>query len=328
MTLTVIVLTYNRSRVLRLCLDHLEAQTDKDFEVVVVNDGSTDDTEAVLSAYQDRGCLRLRHVKQANKGPSAARNLGIASATTELCVLIGDDILVAPDFVEMHRQFHLKRPQQEVVGLGVTRWDRVHQEVTPFMEWVEQWQFDYKRLLSGTPPDWRHFYTSNLSFKTELLRANKFSEQYTRYGYSDIELGYRLAKLGRLDLIFLPNARATHVHPTTFRDSIRRWENVGFSLHLLHTQWPELRSEIPSNRIEAMRRSLAGNPPLLKMLTAIAETIWGERRHTKLSSILFTAYHRRGYMEFAATQPQAVKKVLAAPGVKEEKIEGVASPHS
>jgi glycosyltransferase involved in cell wall biosynthesis len=241
LTITVIVPTYNRCEALRLCLGRLEAQHCKDFSVLVVDDGCTDSTHLVLREFQDRRSLRLRVVKKANEGRARARNLGIANADTDLSVLIGDDILVDPDFVETHRRLHLEKPQPEVVGIGLTLWDEVHQRITPFMRWAEQYQFDYGPLLAGAAPTWRHFYTSNLSFKTEQLQAHKFSEQYTRYGFSDIELGYRLQKAGQLQFIFLPDARATHVHPITFRDATRRWHNLGFSLHRLHTQWPELR---------------------------------------------------------------------------------------
>src|SRR5271170_7154679 len=127
MTITVIVLTYNRSAILRLCLECLESQHCKDFDVLVVNDGSTDDTESVLSEFVGRKSLRVRVLTQReNSGPSKGRNLAIAEASTDLCVLIGDDILVDPNFIETHRRLHQERPQHEVVGLGLTRWDARH----------------------------------------------------------------------------------------------------------------------------------------------------------------------------------------------------------
>jgi GT2 family glycosyltransferase len=68
---SVVIPTYNRAALLQPALDSVYAQTWKDFEVLVVDDGSTDGTEAMLQPYvEQRG---LRHLRQANRGPSAAR---------------------------------------------------------------------------------------------------------------------------------------------------------------------------------------------------------------------------------------------------------------
>ena len=74
----VIIPTYNRSEVLLSCLRHLERQTMTDFEVVVVDDGSTDSTPKLLEEYQRRTPLHLRCIRQDNGGPARDRNVAIS----------------------------------------------------------------------------------------------------------------------------------------------------------------------------------------------------------------------------------------------------------
>jgi glycosyltransferase involved in cell wall biosynthesis len=73
---SVVIATYNRAGLLGETLDTVRQQEFEDFEVIVVDDGSTDDTKEMLRSYGDR----IRYVFQENRGPSAARNLGVGVA--------------------------------------------------------------------------------------------------------------------------------------------------------------------------------------------------------------------------------------------------------
>lgn len=225
---SVILPTCNRSDVLPLCLQHLEQQTLAAFEVIVVNDGSTDSTAELLAHLAQQSPLRLHIAHQPNSGPATARNRAISMAAAPLCIIIGDDILAAPDFIEQHVRFHQNNPQQNVAALGLTRWNETAQTVTPFMRWLDNgFQFDYIRLLQGHPPDSRHFYTSNLSLKTPLLRRHPFDERFRKALLEDAELGYRLVRTEDLRIQFLPQAVAEHLHPMTFRKSCARAREIG-----------------------------------------------------------------------------------------------------
>lgn len=95
--LTVIVPTYNRAALLVESLDSLRSQEFADFEVIVVDDGSTDDTAAVLARYA-QGALagKLRVLRQQNAGQGAARNLALAAAQGEYCSFLDSDDLFFP----------------------------------------------------------------------------------------------------------------------------------------------------------------------------------------------------------------------------------------
>lgn len=96
MLVSVVIPTYNRS--LSVC-DSIESalgQTYGNVEVIVVDDGSTDDTPAVLAGYGDR----IRHVRQDNAGPSAARNRGFRESRGEIIAFLDSDDTWLPDKIE------------------------------------------------------------------------------------------------------------------------------------------------------------------------------------------------------------------------------------
>jgi len=99
MTVSIIVPTYNYARFLPEALESVRAQTYTDWECIVVDDGSTDDTASVLRAAETNDS-RIRHVSQDNRGPSAARNRGIAESTGDYVQFLDADDLLPPTKLE------------------------------------------------------------------------------------------------------------------------------------------------------------------------------------------------------------------------------------
>jgi glycosyltransferase involved in cell wall biosynthesis len=103
MTVSVVVPTRNRSALLAMTLRSVLRQQDVDLEVVVVDDGSTDDTPAVLAALGDERVRVIRH--DTPRGSPSARNVGAAQSHGEWLAFIDDDDLWAPD--KLARQLHV-----------------------------------------------------------------------------------------------------------------------------------------------------------------------------------------------------------------------------
>ncbi len=100
LNLSIIIPTYNRSDMVLQCIAKLEQQTiPRDtYEILIIDDCSTDDTPAKLAAHPS-----VRYFRQAkNGGPSAARNTGIRHAQGTWLLFLDDDILVAPNTLELH----------------------------------------------------------------------------------------------------------------------------------------------------------------------------------------------------------------------------------
>ncbi len=207
--ITVIIPTCNRAVYLRRALAALDSQdvASSEFEVIVVDDGSTDDTGTVLAA--PRG-YRLRALRQPNRGPGAARNAAIDMAAGELIVFIDDDVVPSPDLLRQHLEAQRETPGV-VIGRMVPPAHAVRQPVWAAWE-SHMLEKQYGDMLAGRwAPTPRQFYTANASVpRADLVRAGLFDPSFRRT--EDVELAYRLADLG-LGIRFVPQATAVHDTP-------------------------------------------------------------------------------------------------------------------
>lgn len=222
---SVVIPTYRRAKVLRRTLDHLEGQADSRIEVIVIDDEQGDDTAAVARAIgAPERPYPVTHLHRNAPGVAAARNAGWRAAAAPLILFLGDDIFPDPGLVEAHLAVHARLPAATVGVLGHVRWSE-ELNITAFMRFLEDgMQFDYTHMQAGDA-GWGRLYTSNVSFKRELLAAvDGFDEDFV-FGYEDLELGRRLHDHG-LRLQYDPSIRAAHLHPTTLAAWERRMAAV------------------------------------------------------------------------------------------------------
>jgi glycosyltransferase involved in cell wall biosynthesis len=120
---SVVVPSYNAGKTLDETLRSVRSQTHQDLEIIVVDDGSTDDTAAVAQRHADAD-KRVRLIRQANGGVAAARNTGWQAASTDIVALIDSDDLWAPDKIEKQlRALALGGPKVGFVYCFFTRID-------------------------------------------------------------------------------------------------------------------------------------------------------------------------------------------------------------
>ena len=112
---SVIIPSYNHERFLGQAIDSALSQTLRPHEVIVVDDGSTDGTAAVLSRYGDR----IQAIRQANSGVSAARNAGVARSTGDLLAFLDADDEWRPQKLELQVQAWQADPGLGLVHCGV-----------------------------------------------------------------------------------------------------------------------------------------------------------------------------------------------------------------
>lgn len=106
---SVIIRTYNRANVLPRALDSLLGQTESDWEALIVDDGSSDDTFAVVRDYLPR-MPRLRYMYHANKGQAYAANTGITSAVGRYITWLDSDDYYQPEHLAIRKQILLDDP--------------------------------------------------------------------------------------------------------------------------------------------------------------------------------------------------------------------------
>jgi glycosyltransferase involved in cell wall biosynthesis len=123
---SVIIPTYNRGWVLREAIDSVLAQDFKDFELIVVDDGSTDNTPLILDSYHQE----LMVIRQPNKGVSAARNRGIAAASGRLIAFLDSDDFWLPRKLSEQVDFFNSNPDA-VINQTEEIWIRNGVRVNP-----------------------------------------------------------------------------------------------------------------------------------------------------------------------------------------------------
>lgn len=228
MKISIIIPTYNRKDVLiNKTLPALERQEfpKKDYEVLIVNDGSTDGTLEALEEYTADAKYNIRLITQRNLGPAAARNRAIRQASGEVLIIIGDDTY-PPDnnFISFHYEHHCINRQDNEALLGLTIWDKSIE--TPFMHWLQATdkQFAYNALKSNTYVDYRYFYTSNISLKKNFITSNNeyLDERFKMAAYEDIDWGYRLEKNCNMRLFYNARTLLYHYHVYNQHDFVKR----------------------------------------------------------------------------------------------------------
>jgi glycosyltransferase involved in cell wall biosynthesis len=114
--ISVIIPAYNQAEYVSQAIQSVLAQTNPNFELVVVNDGSTDETLQILSKFQDQ---RIRVISQPNRGLAAARNTGIRESTAPLIALLDSDDCFMPDKLAVQSEYLLQHPEIGMVGGGI-----------------------------------------------------------------------------------------------------------------------------------------------------------------------------------------------------------------
>jgi glycosyltransferase involved in cell wall biosynthesis len=199
--LTIQLCTYKRphllARVLEACFDQTAPASA--YEVVLVNDGSPDETPAVIERLRPLARCGFTVVHQNNSGLAKARNAGLAQSTGERIAFIDDDVLPTPVFVAEH--LRSDAAAGDVIVRGAV---------------INTASFD-----ALPPPIWsprnysaNYFWTSNVSLRRSRLdrAGGRFDDAFAEYGWEDIELGMRLRALGTR-AVFNRRAVAFHFKP-------------------------------------------------------------------------------------------------------------------
>jgi GT2 family glycosyltransferase len=237
---SVVIPTFNRLDTLPEVLAALAAQQGAPpFEVIVVDDGSTDDTPRWLASHTSDG-VALRTLRQENRGPAAARNAGVAIARGRWVAFLGDDTVPSPGW--LCGLYHALERYDDPAGavIGRTEWD-ARMRVTPFLRHINENGAQFGFALIEDPDDvpFNFFYTSNLCLARRLLIEEPFDETFPYPAWEDIEAAYRLRAKG-MRLRYEPGAEVRHRHPTDLERFCRRQEQAGFSAVVFYQRHPEL----------------------------------------------------------------------------------------
>jgi glycosyltransferase involved in cell wall biosynthesis len=258
--LSVVIPTFNRAAGLERVLTALEGQQPDGFafEVVVVDDGSTDTTPELLASWRSNR-FHLRFDRQPNAGPAKARNRALEMASGELVLFGGDDIEPHPRQVWEHSCEHDRRADPHAAVLGLTRWPD-DARLTSTMRHIDgpgAQQFSYGVFAPGEEYDFRHFYTSNVSLRRSLLaeEPDGFSTDFRWAAFEDAELAYRLSRRG-MRIFYHPAAVAWHHHHYDARSFFVRQLRCGEMAEVLFRTHPQLAKWVDVRELEWSRLEL------------------------------------------------------------------------
>jgi glycosyltransferase involved in cell wall biosynthesis len=216
--ISVIITTYNWAEALRLCLLSLYAQTDKDFEIIIADDGSRAENLALTRSYGAHSPVPLHYVYHEDQGFRAGtiRNKAVAQSQGEYLLFIDGDCITRPDFIATHRR--LAEKGYFVAGNRVLLSQAFTQEVLAQTILLHEKSAEYfvKLRLQGKinrtlpflsvplgflrkiqPQKWQKAMTCNLAvWHEDFLRVNGFDELFEGWGYEDSDLVIRLIHAG------------------------------------------------------------------------------------------------------------------------------------
>jgi GT2 family glycosyltransferase len=268
--LSVVLPTYNDAPILGRALAALAAQSlaPAAYDVVVVDDGSTDETPHVIAAA-NTGPVRIRSVRlDRNRGRSAARNAGIRATSAPLIVFVDSDVLVRPDFLQRHLAIHTTAGRP-AVGRG------------PVVVIPEPHIPSRTPLVTSSPA---YLDTANASVPRQtLVDAGLFDEGFRVYGWEDFDLGLRLQARG-VPRVFSPAAVAFHVQPLPTPDSLHQHlakeeERARTALYLLRKHpLPQTRRLIQDTPLQRAFHFVTGGAGLLTVRNAPALARWLQAR--------------------------------------------------
>jgi GT2 family glycosyltransferase len=238
--ISVVLPTFNRSEILRLCLAALAFQTlpAERWEAVIVDDGSTDDTAALCQ--QQLYPFRLKYVVQENRGAGAARRKGVETAQGEFLLLCNDDTIASSNLLVEHLSVHRKRKREKIAVLGEFRPSQaLGQRALSLFVNTSIFFFPQSTLKAGQSYDRAYFMTCNLSVRRDIvLQAGNFDPTFRVS--EDSELGTRLMAQG-LRVVYHPAAVAWHEHTQfTAQDLVLRAQAYGSATWDLFKKHPQL----------------------------------------------------------------------------------------
>ena len=225
---SVIVPALNARQTLEQCLTALCAQTFErgEYEIILVDDGSTDATQEVAARFPQVRLIRTEH-----RGAAAARNLGAHQARGELLLFTDADCEPTPQWIET-LSATFANPQ--VVGAKGTYRTRQRELVARFVQLEYEEKYAWMRRVETI--DFIDTYSA--AYRREVFLANNgFDESFPTASVEDQEFSFRLAEQGRV-MVFVPEAVVYHRHAASLAAYARRKFRIGYWKVLVHRRHP------------------------------------------------------------------------------------------
>ena len=240
---SIIIPVYNRPQEVKELLGSLAVQTCKDFEVIIVEDGSQERSEQVVTSYGD--LLDVKYFYKENSGPGLSRNYGANCAGGVYLLFLDSDCIVPPEYIAVIKQACRTKKIDAFGGP-----DRAHHSFTSIQKAIN-YSMTFFFTTGGSTGQKKtmekfHPRSFNMGFSKKVF---EFTEGFRglRFG-EDIDMSIRIMEAG-FDTCLLPEAYVYHKRRTSFRKFFKQVYNSGMArinLFRLHPQSLKLVHFLPS----------------------------------------------------------------------------------
>jgi glycosyltransferase involved in cell wall biosynthesis len=190
-TVSVVIPAYRHSQYVVTTLESVFRQSFTDYEVIVINDGSPDETAEVVRPYVE--AQRIRYVEQQNSGIAAARNRGLAEARGQFIAYLDDDDIWPEDKLQWQVKELLDRSELSAVAGALTIINEVGVEI--FRPPIKDGDLTFESLFDGSPL----YSPGQVLMRTNVVRALGGFDS-TIWGADDFDIWFRLVKTGPLSV--------------------------------------------------------------------------------------------------------------------------------
>lgn len=215
--ISIIIPTFNSAKVLQKCLESLTNQTirSEGYEVIVVDDGSTDRTKDTVAKYP------VKYLYQQNSGPAAARNHGAEQAQGEIVLFTDADCEPQPNWIE-----EMVKPMDDPQVIGVKGAYKTRQkELVARLVQIE-YEHKYERMKKFKYIDFIDTYSAGYR-ENIFLKYGGFDERYPKASVEDQEFSFRLSHDG-YKMVFNPEAVVYHKHSARLLDYLKKKYKIAF----------------------------------------------------------------------------------------------------
>lgn len=232
MKYSIIVPVFNRPDEVDELLQSLCKQTVKDFEVLIIEDGSSKDCKSVTEKYDEK--LDVKYFKKPNSGPGQSRNYGAERANGDFLIVLDSDVVLPNDYLMAVEDELLKNPTEAFGGP-----DTAHPSFTPVQKAISYSMTSFFTTggIRGGKAKLDKFYprSFNMGIRRDVyLKLGGFSKM--RFG-EDIDFSYRIVEAGYKPRLF-PEAWVWHKRRTDFRKFFRQVYNSGIARINLEKRHP------------------------------------------------------------------------------------------
>ena len=228
--ISVVIPTFNRKSMLKLCLESFNKQSYPvtHFEVLVIDDGSSDGTEEFIEGYREHINFKLIYYRQKNGGPAAARNRGVKEAKGALVAFTDDDCVVDEHWLaECNRSFN----ESYIGGAGGVIVQKTSGTISDYLVHI--------KALNPPAPNGEPYYlvTANACYRRDvLLEVGGFEEAIKNPGGEDPDLSMKVKEKG-YKLRFNPDNIVYHFHKSDIRSFYKTYFNYGRGSHYICNKW-------------------------------------------------------------------------------------------